>query len=243
MIKHQGGANTPQGIHPITVLKRSTKRRPSKFIDEDIDALLGTQKLHISNRKVREIVTVSGRGVREYFPSYKGRLLKAESLIEEDMLRVCEVAASVSVLVTQPCVLEISNGSNIFRYTPDALVTINGKNYFVEVKPRIFRKKSKTVERLHQIAQHMRLKRAPFIIITDDDVRANGLQEKLKLLLRLRPQPGKFDSTLDTSLWDPRGKNTVSPEVRQRWHAAQEECDALLQRVMRRNPDSYIETA
>jgi hypothetical protein len=196
----------------------------------------------ILKRKVREIVTVSGRGVRGHLPSYKGKLLKYESLVEEDTLRVMEIAGLICRLVTQPCVLELTADGEHFRYTPDILATIEGRDYFVEVKAASFVKNAQTVRRLRNVIAHMRRENIPFFLITENDIRADGLQDELKSLLRSRPAPGRFDPDIDSSNWDPRNLNAADPELADRWRRAQEICDALITRVIRRDPDSLIET-
>ena len=78
-------------------------------------------------RKVRRTVTVRGRGVRGYFPSKKavGRAT-FESLIEEDALRVLEIARCVISYETQPLVLVLNDSEGQFTYTPDVAVRTHG---------------------------------------------------------------------------------------------------------------------
>ena len=195
----------------------------------------------ISRRKVREIVTISGAGVRGYFPTYKGERLKFESLVEEDTLRIKECSTLVERLITQPCVLQLAAEGKQFRYTPDTLATISGKDYFVEVKADCFRKNAKTVRRLRNIVAHMRREGIPFILVTEGDVRANGLQEELKALLRVRPAPRRFDPDIDSCNWDPRNLSAADPDLMQRWRKAQQVCDDLIVRLIRRDPDTYLD--
>lgn len=217
------------------------KRRPTRFNEAAIENLIGIQARLVSKRKVREIVTVSGRGVRGYFPSRKGKLLKFESLGEEDVLRVFEVASVVGKLVTQPCVLELGSEHECLRYTPDVLATINGQNHFIEVKAENFHKDSDTVSRLRKIVKLMRSEHVSFILIVANEVRVAGLQDELKDILSKRPRPGRFDPDIDPALWDPLKRESADVELIARWDSAQKECDALIQRAMRRDPDSLLE--
>lgn len=237
----RGGARSPQELQ-IGKSPGTSHPRSSRFKAIDISHYVSSSPDLILRRKVREIVTVSGRGVRGHFPSYKGKLLKYESLVEEDTLRIMEVAGLVKKVVTQPCVLRLAGDGKSFRYTPDALATIYDREYFVEIKAAGFRKNRATVLRLRHIVSHMRRKKIPFILITEDDIRANGLQEELKLLLRLRPAPGRYDPDIDSSDWDPRNLNAADPDLMHRWRQAQEACDALIARVIRRDPDSLLES-
>ncbi|RZT05354.1 hypothetical protein SAMN05216319_5354 [Duganella sp. CF402] len=240
MTKHQGGASTSQAMSVNVPAGRRTKPRPGRFSQLEIPAAISNIGQKLSDRKVREIVTVSGRGVRGRFPSYKGKLLNFESLIEEDALRVLNVASVVTSLVTQPCVFAIP-GSPHLRYTPDLRATMYGRDYFVEIKPADFQKNSHVATRLRRVISHFKISQTPFLLILDTDLRSAGLQEELKALLRLRPAPGRYDPTLDSIQWDPRQTQTAPPALLHRWYAAQRECDALLQRVMRRDPDALFE--
>jgi hypothetical protein len=217
-----------------------TKPRPGRLSRLAIPAAISNIGLTLADRKVREIVTVSGRGVRGHFPSYKGKLLKFESLIEEDALRIFNVASSVTSLITQPCVFAIP-GSPRLRYTPDLRATMYGQDYFFEIKPADFQKNPHVTTRLLRVIPHFKTSQTPFLLILDTDLRPAGLQEELKALLRQRPAPGRYDPTLDSVQWDPRQTQTAPPALLHRWYAAQRECDALLQRVMRRDPDAFFE--
>lgn len=243
MTKHQGGTSTSQAVSMNAPIGRRTKLRPGRFGRLESPTTTNNVALHLSDRKVREIVTVSGRGVRGHFPSYKGKLLKFESLIEEDALRVLNVASMVTSLVTQPCVLDIPTDLKPRRYTPDLQVAFCGQNYYIEIKPADFQKNRHVAIHLQHVIRHLKTSRSPFALITDTDLRPDGLQEELKDLVRLRPAPGRFDPALDGILWDPHCIHTATPEILRRWYAAQQECDALLQRVMRRDPDSLFEPA
>jgi len=240
MIKHQGGARTPQTVSQNSSASRQAKQRPGRHGKLETPIAASDIGLALSDRKVREIVTVSGRGVRGHFPSYKGKLLKFESLVEEDALRMLNVASTVTALITQPCVLAIP-GSPPLSYTPDFMAAIDGKNFYVEVKPADFQKNQHVTTRLRRVISHLKSSQAPLVLVLDTDLRPTGLQEELKALLRIRPAPGRYDPTLDSVRWDPRQEQAASPELLSRWRAAQRECDALLTRVIRRDPDALFE--
>jgi hypothetical protein len=191
--------------------------------------------------RVRKIVTVSGRGPRGPFPSFKAsERLQYESLVEEDALRVLEVASSASMLRTQPEVLVLNVQSEQFRYTPDVALSWNGASHFLEVKGNHFVKSTKTVKRLWQIRTAMRAAGLSWSLVLESDLRAGGLQVELKDLLRMRPVPGRQRNDLDYRAWDPL--NGVPPDdvTGTRWARAKVECDALLKRVMHRDPGDLL---
>jgi len=79
------------------------------------------------------------------------------------------------------------------------------------------------------------------VLIAESDVREPGLQTELKELLRDRPSAGLRRRTMDTELWDPLEKTKPDAQTLRRWREAQKTCDELLDRVMRRDPDDYIQ--
>jgi len=68
------------------------------------------------------------------------------------------------------------------------------------------------------------------------------MQDELNELLRLRPRPGRYDPDQDPTAWGGLGRDVADAELLTRWHSAQQTCDALLKRVMRRDPDSLLGT-
>lgn len=194
----------------------------------------------ISPRKVRNIVTVSGRGVRGRFPSYKAPIgAKFESLVEEALLRVLEVSTLVRTFETQPCVFQFP-GEKTLRYTPDARADIYDQQTFFEAKHDGFRKDKQGVDRLKEICIQMRGQGMRLAVVLESELRGRELQQDLAKLLRDRPAPGRFRPGLDANQWDPLGREEPTSETLRRWRTAQRECDALLERVMRRNPDDLF---
>lgn len=241
MTKHQGGTSAASTKSQSSNRIKSRKVRTVKLCAAAIENLLPDHLHLISKRKVREIVTVGGRGVRGHFPSRKAKLLKYESLGEQDVLRVCEVARCVTRLHTQSCVFEFGEEGDKVRYTPDLTATIDNKNFYIEVKPEQFQKKEKATKHLRKVIRYMRDAHVAFILILASDVRTPGLQEELKNLLSRRPRPGRYDPKVDPTLWDPLQPNFSDTDLLDRWSKAQETCDALLERVMRRDPDSLLD--
>lgn len=226
MTKHQGGTSTSHIVNVSAPPGSRTKQRPGRFGKLEIPIAASDIGPALSNRKVRAIVTVSRREVRRRVPSYKGKLLKFESLVKEDALRVLNVASSVTSLVMQPGVFAIP-GSPRFRYTSDLRATMYGQDYFVEIKPADFQKTSHGTPRLRRVTPHFKTSQTPFIVTLDIDLRPPRLQEELKALLWLRQVPGRYDTTLDNVQWPPRQTQTAPPEVLRRWYGAQREYIAI----------------
>ena len=207
------------------------------------EKLFATSVDHGMLRKVREIVTVSGQIPRGHFPSRKAKRLKYESLIELDSLRVFEVASHVTKVLTQQLVIKIASDGRTRRYTPDFTAKILDKDFYVEVKPDDFAANPKVANRMKDVVAFMRKENLNFFFITADDVRANGLQDILKDLLAKRPPPGRYELNRDPNIWDTPGSELTEPELTAQWIQAQKFCNDLLERVMKRDPDSLFPTA
>lgn len=198
--------------------------------------------IHPSSRQPRRIVTVSGRGVRGIFPSRKSaKRAQFESLVEEMALRVLEVAPSVKSLATQPLVFEYADGMRQRRYTPDLeIATPSGKS-FLEVKDdRTLIAGSRSVARVRAAIRHLRQRGDRLDIILLSDLIANDLQRQLELLLRMRPLRTRYRACIDATQWDPENGTVPPPVILWQWEDAQRQCDDLLRRIMRRDPDDLL---
>ena len=196
-----------------------------------------------SDRRVKPITSVSGHLVRGNFPSRKAPLgARFQSLVEEDFLRVLEVAPSVRVLMTHSVVLNLPCGEErVPYYTPDVQVHTKATAALVEVKAEFFLTQPESRARIAATVHRLRINGLSLALVLDADIRQAGLQEELKELLRLRPVVPRYRPRLDAGLWDPLRRNAASDEIAGRWAAAQAECEALLARVMRRDPDELID--
>jgi len=195
-----------------------------------------------SSRRPRRIVTVSGRGVRGIFPSRKSaKPAQYESLVEEMALRFLEVAPSVTSIATQPQVFEYSDGAYRRRYTPDVAIETTIGTAFLEVKDDAsLNSHSRATVRLRAAIRHLRQRGEHFHLVLRSDFIANNLQRQLELLLNARPMRGRYRPNIDASLWDPENGTHPSTEVQQQWESAKHECDALLHRIMKRDPDDLL---
>lgn len=205
---------------------------------EAVELLIAALK---SPRKVRPVVTRGGHRARGKFPSFKGRETRFESLVEEDALRVLEVATTVLAIQTHPWVLSLTDlDDRPFHYTPDAFISRHDDAMLVEFKGDWLLRLEEPRGALLKTFRAFESRGVPIVLLTECDVRAEGLQQELKELLRLRPVGGRIRNGIDTSAWDVLGKSEPTAELMRRWREAQRECDALLDRVMRRGPDEAI---
>ena len=193
-----------------------------------------------SGRKVRPVVTPSGKRARGAFPSIKApERARYESLLEQAVLRALEVSPRVRVVRTHPCVLALP-GEPLIHYTPDVQVEGLDEAFLVETKATFFLKEPRARRRFREIVRRLGAHRVLLVLITEFDIH-DSLQEELKELLRLRPVVGRYRPRVDTSAWNPLQRPVAADlDLERRWREAKKECDALLERVMRRDPDELL---
>lgn len=196
-----------------------------------------------SGRKVRPVVIPSGKRGRGKFPSIKAvGEVNYESQLELNALRVLEVASGPIRIVTHPFVLELS-GNKRLRYTPDVLVELADGGYLIEIKATYFLTDPKARNRLLEQVQRLSKQGIQLVIITEQDLVEGALIEEIRDLLRNRVSVGRRRSGIDASAWNPLIKDEgLDPLNERRWRDAQQECDALLTRLMKRDPGDYIAT-
>ncbi|WP_230956645.1 Tn7 transposase TnsA N-terminal domain-containing protein [Burkholderia cepacia] len=194
------------------------------------------------SRRPRRIVTVSGRGARGIFPTRKSaKPAQYESLNEARLLLAVEVAPSVKSIATQPQVFEYFDGAHRRRYTPDLKIEVDAGTVFLEVKDnKSLTKHSQAVARVSAAAKYLRQRGIRFHLVLRSDLIANDLQRQLELILKARPMPGRYRPNIDATLWDPERGTHPSAEMQQQWEVAKRECDALLHRIMKRDPDDLL---
>lgn len=219
--------------------KFSSRRQPPWAVAQLIAAL-------DSGRAVRPVVTPSGHRARGNFPSIKSPdRARYESLVEEDALRILEVAPSVEELKTHPLVLRLKSpepNAAPIHYTPDVFVKFRYTATLVEVKGDWLLKLPASRASLRRTLQAARAHDLPLALLSESDARPAGLQDELKLLLRDRPARNPRLSSIKPAEWDPTSEAAPTADTLRRWREAQKACDDLLDRVMRRDPDEVIES-
>lgn len=195
-----------------------------------------------STRKPAKVVTPAGVKPRGFPSSWKCKTQKFQSLVEEDCQRVAEIAPSVTSYETHPLVLELGTPQVPLPYTPDLLLWLGDHGAVCEVKPKSKLSSLKTATRLKKVIDRLDHHGIPLVLMLDTDVRVPNLQRTLLLLQRVRPVRGPFQADVDASQWDPLGRGTADAQLLARWEHAQQICDELLQRVMRRDPGELLST-
>jgi hypothetical protein len=197
----------------------------------------------LSPKKVRPVVTRGGHRARGRFPSARFSQTRYESLVEEDALRIMEVASCVLSCRSHPYVLDLIDPETgrHFQYTPDVALRPDHTMFVLEVKGDWLLRLPKPRASLLRICRSLKCCGVPFAVLAERDIRANGLQERLKLLLRRRPTGARRMSEIDKTVWDPLNSTTPSAQDLRLWREAQEECNALLRRVMGRDPEDFVE--
>jgi len=210
------------------------------FAEEASEFITSLMRLK-SSRKVRPVITRSGKRARGAVPSMKASSrARHESSVERDMLRLLEVSSLPIAIHTHPFVLALPGESGPIHYTPDVVVEFRDGGVVVEVKGTYFLRLPEQRARLAEVVCRLRREGFMLVLATEDDVCVEGLQEELCELLRMRPFVGRGCAGLDTSAWDPLGRAESDFDAEQRWIVAQRECDALLARLMRRDPDELL---
>jgi hypothetical protein len=140
-------------------------------------------------------------------------------------------------------VLALDGPEGRLHYTPDIVIEIEGGGAVVEVKGQYFLSLPEQRELLCKVGQRLHERNIKFVVMRESEVREDGLQEELAELLRLRPLTGRYRDGLNNSAWDPIGSAETDFELEARWLIAQRECDALIERVMRRDPGELVVAA
>jgi hypothetical protein len=164
-----------------------------------------------------------------------------ESLLECQVWKILDAARMVSSFLSHPVVLQLQNDQGLFfRYTPDAVVRVgtsnNSQGLILEVKARYFLTQQSSRGRIQTIARTLEQAGLKYVLILDSDLQP-ALLETLNPLWIRRPAVGPWSPKLDLNAWDPRQLQYRTSHDAKAWHMAQAQCDALLSRVMQRNPD------
>lgn len=199
-----------------------------------------------SERPVRPVVTPFGRRARGHVPARKSiGKARFESLLEQNVWRVLDTASSVRSFMTHPVVLRLNKGGGgAFHYTPDAVVrvgdVVHGDGVVLEVKARFFLMQDVTRQRTQTIARALNDSGLQYALLLDTDLNDDFI-ETLNALWHQRPAMGRWGPDKDPDAWDVRGRTIPVEQTAAAWTAAKAECDALLQRVMHRDPGDVDE--
>ena len=208
-----------------------------------VEEFLANIEKYKSSRKVRPVVTRSGHRATGVFPSIKTpvRGCKYESLVERDFQKILEVSSLVKGVATHPYVLRLTAAhGKVFHYTPDVEVRLEDHAVLVEVKGSYFLETYEQRQRLREVIQALDNAQIHYVVVLDSEIQPPGLQDELEDLLDARPVVGRYRPGLNAALFDPLGNGISTAELETKWQAAQAECDALLTRLMRRDPGDLL---
>ena len=199
-----------------------------------------------SERPVRPVVTPFGRRARGHCSTRKSiDQARFESLLEQKAWHLLDTASSVRSFMTHPVVLRLNKKEGgVFHYTPDAVVRIGdsaqGHGLVLEVKARFFLMQDVTRQRTERIANALKEAGLRYALLLDTDL-DNDFVGTLSSLLHQRPAMGRWGPDKDPDAWDALGHTATARQIAVSWSAAKAECDALLEKVMRRDPGDVDE--
>ena len=138
------------------------------------------------HRRSREVINPSGGIMRCKFPSRKnGRLVHCEGLLELDAAYLFEAHPRVARYREQPAPFLFPDGERVRRYTPDFELTLdNGEAIWVEVKPTRSLADKEIRRKLRCLQDHMRRSERRFLVLTDEELRAEPRQSNVRTIWR-----------------------------------------------------------
>lgn len=166
----------------------------------------------------RKIITRSGRGFRGRYPSIKcGRMVAYESLLERDVILLLEFSSAVVSYREQPELVFYSDGDSTKKYYPDVEVVLtSGATVHVEVKPSERLAAPKLSASYQAIAGHyLRFRSERFLIVTEQEARAEPLHSNLKMLsaIRAKSKVSQPFQTKPLKLAEPTGWSVLEAEL------------------------------
>jgi hypothetical protein len=219
---------------------------PLTFAEELEDFKLSLGDL-LSTETPRPIVTPSGKyRVTGNLPNLKAiGDARFDSSLERSGLLVLSSATITRWLSTHPVVLQSFGEAGSWTYTPDVVASIHSAHgheptaFIGEFRARRWLETAKARDRVAAIADSLRRRGHAYVFLTDGDL-PTQLVDEIELLLKVRPLAHRWRTDIDPDAWDPTGTTEPDPETARRWSAAQAECNALLRRVMKRDPGCHM---
>lgn len=219
---------------------------PLTFADEleDFKRSLGDL---LSTETPRPIVTPSGKHrVTGNLPNLKAiGDARFDSSLERPGQLILSTATITRWFSTHPVVLQFFDERGRWTYTPDVVVSIlatgggEAEVFIGELRARQWLETATARDRVTRIAENLRCRAHAYLFLTEADV-PEQLVDEIELLLKVRPLAHRWRMNIDRDAWDPTGRSDADPETARRWSAAQAECNALLRRVMKRDPGCHM---
>lgn len=204
------------------------------FDHDPIAAALLTEL--ISSRKVRPVITPSGKRARGVQPAKRALgPARYESLNEQRFWQAFDNSSRAQIFCTHPFVLRLVDGGKTIHYTPDAILIDKPTGLVIfEAKAEYFLSQKKTRVRLFHIANTLKKVGLRYAVGLDSDHR--HLHALLDQIQAARPI-GRIPAGADLTAWDPILGTEPPAEMRDAWREAKVQCDALIKRAMNRGAD------
>jgi hypothetical protein len=119
-------------------------------------------------------------------PSRKnGRLVHCEGLLELDAAYLFEAHPRIVRYREQPAPFFFPDGERVRRYTPDFELTLDsGTAIWVEIKPARSLEDEEIRRKLRRVHDHMRRCERRFLVLTDEELRAEPRQSNVRTIWR-----------------------------------------------------------
>jgi hypothetical protein len=190
----------------------------------------------ISKRPVRPVVTPSGRRARGVQPAKRALgPARYESLNEQRFWQSFDNSRRVQIFCTHPFVLRLADGGKPFHYTPDSILIDKQTGLVIfEAKAEYFLSQKKTRVRLLHIANALKSAGLRFAVGLDSD--HADMHALLDQIQAARPI-GRLPTGTNVTAWDPIMATAPPAEIRDAWKEAKAQCDALIEKAMKRGAD------
>ena len=145
-------------------------------------------------RKKRRVVTGSKAAPSGYHPSMKSNaLVPWESSLERDALQRLELDRTIKVFRAHQTEVTVSGPGGPFKTYPDIEAeTTDGDIKVIEVKPLRRAQHPEVAVRLEAIRQHYAAQGTDYVVLTEVELRADGVDCQINELIEFR-KPGERD--------------------------------------------------
>lgn len=145
-------------------------------------------------RKKRRVITGSKAAPSGYHPSRKSNaLVPWESSLERDALQRLELDRTIKVFRAHQTELTVSGPDGPFKTYPDIEAeTTDGDIKVIEVKPFRRAQHPEVAARLEAIRQHYAAQDTDYVVLTEVELRADGVDCQINELIEFR-KPGERD--------------------------------------------------
>lgn len=151
----------------------------------------------------REVVRHTGGIVRGKFPSRKnGRMVHHEGLLELDAAYLFETCPQIVRYREQAELVRYADGAKLRKYTPDFELELDtGALVLIEVKPRSSLEHESVAHKIDQLHAHFDRRGRPFVVLTDESLRAEPRQSNLRWIYHQAPRIRPTRLAIQAAVW------------------------------------------